>query len=156
MAERGGERGVERGGDRGGFGHGFGGRGGGRGGPRGRGRRAGRAPEEEIWVSVTKLGRLVKPAVTSSTSSEQGTELSLSSPSQYLLERESAILGVILAPASTGFFSGDGRLLAPASTGFFSGDGRLLAPASTGFFSGDGWLSSGIFGRFFVVRLAVN
>ncbi|KAG7566041.1 Ribosomal protein S5 C-terminal [Arabidopsis suecica] len=60
MAERGGERGVERGGDRGDFGRGFGGRGGGRGGPRGRGRRAGRAPEEEKWVPVTKLGRLVK------------------------------------------------------------------------------------------------
>jgi len=54
------ERGVERGGDRGDFGRGFGGRGGGRGGPRGRGRRAGRAPEEEKWVPVTKLGRLVK------------------------------------------------------------------------------------------------
>ncbi|VVB06046.1 unnamed protein product [Arabis nemorensis] len=62
MAERGGERGVERGGERGGFGSGFaGGRGGGRGGRRGRGRRGGRgAPEEEKWVPVTKLGRLVK------------------------------------------------------------------------------------------------
>ncbi|CAA7057135.1 unnamed protein product [Microthlaspi erraticum] len=66
MAERGGERGVERGGerggDRGGFGRGFGGRGGGRGGPRGRGgRRGGRgASEEEKWVPVTKLGRLVQ------------------------------------------------------------------------------------------------
>ncbi|XP_006291534.2 40S ribosomal protein S2-4 [Capsella rubella] len=60
MAERGGERSVEGGGDRGGFGRGFGGRGGGRGGPRGRGRRGGRAPEEEKWVPVTKLGRLVK------------------------------------------------------------------------------------------------
>ncbi|CAH2058457.1 unnamed protein product [Thlaspi arvense] len=62
MAERGGERGVERGGERGGFARGFGGRGGGRGGPRGRGgRRGGRgAAEEEKWVPVTKLGRLVK------------------------------------------------------------------------------------------------
>ncbi|CAH2047309.1 unnamed protein product [Thlaspi arvense] len=60
MAERGGERGAERGGDRGGFGRGFGGRGGGRGGPRGRGRRGGRATEEEKWVPVTKLGRLVR------------------------------------------------------------------------------------------------
>ncbi|XP_010504675.1 PREDICTED: 40S ribosomal protein S2-4-like [Camelina sativa] len=62
MVERGGEGGVEqRGGDRGGFARGFGGRGGGRGGPRGRGgRRGGRAPEEEKWVPVTKLGRLVK------------------------------------------------------------------------------------------------
>ncbi|XP_022966425.1 40S ribosomal protein S2-4-like [Cucurbita maxima] len=52
MAERGG-------GDRGGFGRGFGGRG--RGGDRGRGRRrAGRRDEEEKWVPVTKLGRLVK------------------------------------------------------------------------------------------------
>ncbi|CAH8268940.1 unnamed protein product [Arabidopsis lyrata] len=51
---------AERGGDRGDFGRGFGGRGGGRGGPRGRGRRAGRDPEEEKWVPVTKLGRLVK------------------------------------------------------------------------------------------------
>ncbi|KAL1225568.1 Small ribosomal subunit protein uS5z [Cardamine amara subsp. amara] len=60
MAERGGERGGERSGDREGFGRGFGGRGGGRGGPRGRGRRGGRVPEEEKWVPVTKLGRLVK------------------------------------------------------------------------------------------------
>ncbi|KAK9146397.1 hypothetical protein Sjap_006300 [Stephania japonica] len=56
MAERG-----ERG-ERGGFGRGFGGRGGrgdrGRGG-RG-GRRGGRREEEEKWVPVTKLGRLVK------------------------------------------------------------------------------------------------
>jgi len=52
MAERGG-------GDRGGFGRGFGGRG--RGGDRGRGRRRGpRREEEEKWVPVTKLGRLVK------------------------------------------------------------------------------------------------
>lgn len=54
---------AERGGERGGFGRGFGG--GGRGGPprgdRGRGRRrAGRRDEEEKWVPVTKLGRLVK------------------------------------------------------------------------------------------------
>ena len=50
---------AERGGDRGGFGRGFGGRG--RGGDRGRGRRrAGRREEEEKWVPVTKLGRLVK------------------------------------------------------------------------------------------------
>ena len=56
MAERGG---GERGGDRGGFGRGFGGRG--RGGDRGRGRRRGpRREEEEKWVPVTKLGRLVK------------------------------------------------------------------------------------------------
>ncbi|XP_058205835.1 small ribosomal subunit protein uS5x-like isoform X2 [Rhododendron vialii] len=59
MAERGG------GGDRGGFGRGFGDRGGrgGRGGDRGgRGgrRRAPRRDEEEKWVPVTKLGRLVK------------------------------------------------------------------------------------------------
>lgn len=57
MAERGG------GGDRGGFGRGFGGRGGGRGGDRGgRGgrRRNPRREEEEKWVPVTKLGRLVK------------------------------------------------------------------------------------------------
>lgn len=61
MAERGG-------GDRDGFGGGFGGRGGGRGGDRGgrggdrgRGRRRGaRREEEEKWVPVTKLGRLVK------------------------------------------------------------------------------------------------
>uniref|UniRef100_A0A7N0RI87 Small ribosomal subunit protein uS5 n=1 Tax=Kalanchoe fedtschenkoi TaxID=63787 RepID=A0A7N0RI87_KALFE len=54
MAERGG-------GDRGGFGRGFGGRGG-RGGDRGRGRegRRPRKEEEEKWVPVTKLGRLVK------------------------------------------------------------------------------------------------
>ncbi|KAA8517063.1 hypothetical protein F0562_017119 [Nyssa sinensis] len=55
---------AERGGDRGGFGRGFG-RGGGRGdrgrGDRGRGRRRGNRPaEEEKWVPVTKLGRLVK------------------------------------------------------------------------------------------------
>ncbi|KAG5144501.1 hypothetical protein JHK84_030044 [Glycine max] len=56
MAERGG---GDRGGDRGGFGRGFGGRG--RGGDRGRGRRRGpRREEEEKWVPVTKLGRLVK------------------------------------------------------------------------------------------------
>ncbi|XP_072986829.1 uncharacterized protein [Typha latifolia] len=55
MAERGG-------GDRGGFGRGFGGRGRGdrgRGDRRG-GRRGGRPQEEEKWVPVTKLGRLVK------------------------------------------------------------------------------------------------
>lgn len=53
MAERGG-------GERGGFGRGFGGDHGGRG-DRGRGRRrAGRRDEEEKWVPVTKLGRLVK------------------------------------------------------------------------------------------------
>ncbi|KAK8936791.1 40S ribosomal protein S2-4 [Platanthera zijinensis] len=62
---------MERGGDRGGFGRGFGGRGdrgdrGGRGGRgdrggRGRGgRRGGRRDEEQKWVPVTKLGRLVK------------------------------------------------------------------------------------------------
>ncbi|CAL9171026.1 unnamed protein product [Musa hybrid cultivar] len=54
---------AERGGDRGGFGRGFGrGRGDrGRGrGDRGRGRRGGRREEEEKWVPVTKLGRLVK------------------------------------------------------------------------------------------------
>eukprot|EP00256_Glycine_max_P016560 XP_003532519.3 LOW QUALITY PROTEIN: 40S ribosomal protein S2-4 [Glycine max] len=53
MAER-------EGGDRGSFGCGFGGRG--RGGDRGRGwrRTAGRRGEEEEWVPVTKLGRLVK------------------------------------------------------------------------------------------------
>jgi len=57
---------AERVGERGGFGRGFGGdRGarGGRGGDRGRGRR-GRGPrrdaDEEKWVPVTKLGRLVK------------------------------------------------------------------------------------------------
>ncbi|CAH1445705.1 40S ribosomal protein S2-4 [Lactuca sativa] len=61
MAERGGERGGFGGGERGGFGRGFGGRGG-RGGDRGRGRRRGprRDTEEEKWVPVTKLGRLVK------------------------------------------------------------------------------------------------
>jgi len=51
-------------GDRAGFGRGFGDRGrGGRGGDRGRGGRrrgAGRREEEEKWVPVTKLGRLVK------------------------------------------------------------------------------------------------
>ncbi|CAB4299192.1 unnamed protein product [Prunus armeniaca] len=53
MAERPAERG------RGGFGRGFGGRGGDRG--RGGGhRRPGRREEEEKWVPVTKLGRLVK------------------------------------------------------------------------------------------------
>ncbi|PWA54841.1 Double-stranded RNA-binding-like domain-containing protein [Artemisia annua] len=57
---------AERGaGERGGFGRGFGGdRGsrGGRGGDRGRGRRRGprRDADEEKWVPVTKLGRLVK------------------------------------------------------------------------------------------------
>lgn len=52
MAERGGERGT--------FGRGFGRGGrGDRGGPRGR-RRAGRREEEEKWVPVTKLGRLVR------------------------------------------------------------------------------------------------
>ncbi|KMS95869.1 hypothetical protein BVRB_004290 [Beta vulgaris subsp. vulgaris] len=56
---------AERGGERGGFGRGFGGDRGGRGdrgrGDRGRGRRrAGRRDEEEKWVPVTKLGRLVK------------------------------------------------------------------------------------------------
>ncbi|KAJ3696079.1 hypothetical protein LUZ60_001456 [Juncus effusus] len=58
---------AERGGERGGFGRGFGGRGGGEGGRGGRGgrgdRRGGRRgnkPEEEKWVPVTKLGRLVK------------------------------------------------------------------------------------------------
>ncbi|GLT73699.1 hypothetical protein SLA2020_455370 [Shorea laevis] len=51
MAER---RGGERG-DRGSFGRGFG-----RGGPRGGRRRAPRRDEEEKWVPVTKLGRLVK------------------------------------------------------------------------------------------------
>ncbi|XP_045803263.1 40S ribosomal protein S2-4-like [Trifolium pratense] len=61
MAERGGAAGGAAG-ERGGFGRGFGGRGGGgRGGDRGRGRRrAGRREEEEKWVPVTKLGRLVK------------------------------------------------------------------------------------------------
>ncbi|GAV57298.1 Ribosomal_S5 domain-containing protein/Ribosomal_S5_C domain-containing protein [Cephalotus follicularis] len=54
MAERGG-------GDRGGFGRGFGrGDRGSRGGPRGGRRRSGRQTEEEKWVPVTKLGRLVK------------------------------------------------------------------------------------------------
>ncbi|KAI6696767.1 40S ribosomal protein S2-4-like [Syzygium oleosum] len=52
MAERGG-------GDRGGFGRGFGGRGG-RGDRGGRGRRRAPRQEEEKWVPVTKLGRLVK------------------------------------------------------------------------------------------------
>ncbi|KAJ9548030.1 hypothetical protein OSB04_001355 [Centaurea solstitialis] len=54
---------AERGGERGGFGRGFGDRGrGGRGGDRGRGRRRGgrRDADEEKWVPVTKLGRLVK------------------------------------------------------------------------------------------------
>jgi small subunit ribosomal protein S2e len=57
MAERGGAAG-----ERGGFGRGFGDRGRGRGGDRGRGgrRRGGRREEEEKWVPVTKLGRLVK------------------------------------------------------------------------------------------------
>ncbi|XP_073005240.1 uncharacterized protein [Typha latifolia] len=53
---------AERGGDRGGFGRGFGGRGRGdrgRGDRRG-GRRGGARQEEEKWVPVTKLGRLVK------------------------------------------------------------------------------------------------
>ena len=54
---------AERGGDRGGFGRGFsrgrGDRGRGRGDRRG-GRRGGRRDEEEKWVPVTKLGRLVK------------------------------------------------------------------------------------------------
>ncbi|BBG96913.1 Ribosomal protein S5 family protein, partial [Prunus dulcis] len=53
MAERPAERG------RGGFGRGFGGRGGDRGRGGGR-RRPGRREEEEKWVPVTKLGRLVK------------------------------------------------------------------------------------------------
>ncbi|KAL4331105.1 hypothetical protein AHAS_Ahas13G0466800 [Arachis hypogaea] len=60
MAERGG-------GDRGGFGRGFGGRGGR--GDRGRGGRrrgGGRREEEEKWVPVTKLGRLVKDSKISS------------------------------------------------------------------------------------------
>ncbi|KAG6421260.1 hypothetical protein SASPL_117810 [Salvia splendens] len=48
-------------GDRGGFGRGFGGRGrGGDRGGRGRGRRPRREAEEEKWVPVTKLGRLVR------------------------------------------------------------------------------------------------
>ncbi|KAL8514797.1 hypothetical protein ACS0TY_013760 [Phlomoides rotata] len=53
---------AERGRDRGGFGHGFGGRGcGGDRGGRGRvGRRPRRESEEEKWVPVTKLGRLVR------------------------------------------------------------------------------------------------
>ncbi|KAK9689503.1 hypothetical protein RND81_09G063500 [Saponaria officinalis] len=53
---------AERGGERGGFGRGFGGGDrGGRGGDRGRGRRRGpRKDEEEKWVPVTKLGRLVR------------------------------------------------------------------------------------------------
>ncbi|GAY61799.1 hypothetical protein CUMW_212820 [Citrus unshiu] len=51
---------AERGGERGAFGRGFGRGGrGDRGGPRGR-RRAGRREEEEKWVPVTKLGRLVR------------------------------------------------------------------------------------------------
>ncbi|KAJ0098939.1 hypothetical protein Patl1_20532 [Pistacia atlantica] len=50
---------AERGGERGSFGRGFGRGRGDRGGPRGR-RRAGRREEEEKWVPVTKLGRLVK------------------------------------------------------------------------------------------------
>ncbi|KAI3984408.1 hypothetical protein MKX01_011362 [Papaver californicum] len=59
MAERGGA------GERGGFGRGFGGRGDRGRGDRGRGdrrggRRGGRREEEEKWVPVTKLGRLVK------------------------------------------------------------------------------------------------
>lgn len=56
------ERGGERGGDRGGFGRGFGRGGrGDRGRGRGGGRRGGgRREEEEKWVPVTKLGRLVK------------------------------------------------------------------------------------------------
>ncbi|KAF7031373.1 hypothetical protein CFC21_042710 [Triticum aestivum] len=59
MADRGGERGGDRGGERGGFGRGFGRGGrGDRGGRRG-GRRGPRQ-EEEKWVPVTKLGRLVK------------------------------------------------------------------------------------------------
>eukprot|EP01018_Ginkgo_biloba_P032230 Gb_04609 [translate_table: standard] len=54
---------AERGGERGGFGRGFGR--GGRGGDRGRGDRRGgrrgpRREEEEKWVPVTKLGRLIK------------------------------------------------------------------------------------------------
>ncbi|KAB1222338.1 40S ribosomal protein S2-4 [Morella rubra] len=50
---------AERGGDRGGFGRGFGG--GRPRGDRGRGgRRRPRRDEEEKWVPVTKLGRLVK------------------------------------------------------------------------------------------------
>ncbi|KAK7358231.1 hypothetical protein VNO77_00156 [Canavalia gladiata] len=53
MAERGG-------GDRGGFGRGFGGRGRGDRGRGGRRRASGRRDEEEKWVPVTKLGRLVK------------------------------------------------------------------------------------------------
>ncbi|GAA0170441.1 ribosomal protein [Lithospermum erythrorhizon] len=57
------ERGVaSAGGDRGGFARGFGGRGrgGDRGGRGGRGRRSRRDTEEEKWVPVTKLGRLVR------------------------------------------------------------------------------------------------
>ncbi|GAA0139910.1 ribosomal protein [Lithospermum erythrorhizon] len=56
MAERGGAT------ERGGFGRGFGGRGrgGDRGGRGGRGRRSRRDTEEEKWVPVTKLGRLVR------------------------------------------------------------------------------------------------
>ncbi|KAM7273210.1 hypothetical protein ACFE04_027874 [Oxalis oulophora] len=60
MADRGGAPG-ERGGFRGGFGGERGGRGRGRGGPRGgRGGRGGRKEEENKWVPVTKLGRLVQ------------------------------------------------------------------------------------------------
>nr|CAD1827992.1 unnamed protein product [Ananas comosus var. bracteatus] len=55
---------AERGGERGGFGRGFGGGGRGGRGDRGRGGRGGRRggprQEEEKWVPVTKLGRLVK------------------------------------------------------------------------------------------------
>ncbi|KAL2923614.1 40S ribosomal protein S2-2 [Bienertia sinuspersici] len=52
---------AERGGGERGFGRGFGDRGGRGRGDRGRGRRrAGRRDEEEKWVPVTKLGRLVK------------------------------------------------------------------------------------------------
>ncbi|KAF2921891.1 small ribosomal subunit protein uS5x [Oryza sativa Japonica Group] len=58
MAERGG--GGERGGERGGFGRGFGRGGRGDRGRGGRGGRRGPRQEEEKWVPVTKLGRLVK------------------------------------------------------------------------------------------------
>ena len=53
---------ADRGGDRGGFGRGFGRGDRGRGGRRGdrRGRRPRGEKEEEAWVPVTKLGRLVK------------------------------------------------------------------------------------------------
>lgn len=57
---------AERGGERGGFGRGFGGRGDGERGRGGRGRgdrrggRRGARTEEEKWVPVTKLGRLVR------------------------------------------------------------------------------------------------